>query len=502
MMGSLLETYVESAVWVRWLALAVPAAPLLAALLLGALVMLGRELEEREVAWIAGVGVGVSFVASLGTAAAFLARGALALEVHFGSLYEVDGHRFTLELLVDRLSIAMVLTTGLVTALVARFSVRYLHRDPGFLRYFVLLCVFDAGMQLLVLAGSYDLLFIGWEMVGLSSFMLITFFQLRDGPARAGLRAFVTYRITDVGLLVAGVLLHQATGSSELEAAFGSGAWPHATTHLDAAATTPIALALLVSTIGKSALFPASGWLPRAMEGPTPSSALFYGALSVHAGIYLLLRSAPLFETTTIGALAVIVIGALTVLTSTLAGRVQSDIKSALAYATSSQVGLMAIGVGVAALTRSGLLAMSVVVYLVAHAFLRTLQLLRAPSALRDAQEIAAALPDVRRGPRPVSHVLSDRTRAALYRLAHHRFFLDELLDRLVVGPVVALARGADQLERRWVAALSGLAVHEQERHGPRAHRDETLARASRRDDDLHAPRSTTTIEAEKAGHA
>ena len=492
MMGSFLETYVESATWVRWMALAVPLAPLFAALLLGALMMLGRKLEEREIAWIASLGVGISFVASLVTAAAFLARGALALEVRSGSLYEVGGYAFTLELLVDRLSIAMVLTTGLVTALVARFSVRYLHRDPGFLRYFVLLCVFDAGMQLLVLAGSYDVLFIGWEMVGLSSFMLITFFQLRDGPARGGLRAFVTYRITDVGLLVAGVLLHQATGSSALEAAFGSGAWPHASTQLDASATTPIALALLLSTIGKSALFPASGWLPRAMEGPTPSSALFYGALSVHAGIYLLLRSAPLFETTSVGASAVITIGALTVLTSTLAGRVQSDIKSALAYATSSQVGLMAIFVGVAALTRSGSLAMLVVLYMVAHAFLRTLQLLRAPSALRDAQEIAAALPDARQGPRPVSRVLSDQARAALYRLAYHRFFLDELLDRLLIAPVLAIARGADQLERRWVAALSGLPVTEQERHGPRAHRDE-------------APRTDperASIEAQKAGPA
>lgn len=495
MTNAMLSTYAESALWARWLALAIPLAPLLAALLLGALMMLGRKLEEREVVTIAGLGVGVSLLASLGTALVFLARGALALEVHFGSLYEVDGYRFTMELLVDRLSIAMVLTTAVVTALVARFSVRYLHRDPGFLRYFVLLSVFDAGMQLLVLAGTYDMLFIGWEMVGLSSFMLITFFQLRDGPARAGLRAFITYRVTDVGLLVAGVLLHQATGSSELEAAFGSGAWPHATTHLDAASTLPIALALLLSTIGKSALFPASGWLPRAMEGPTPSSALFYGALSVHAGVYLLLRSAPLFETTTIGALAVVTIGSLTVLTSTLAGRVQSDIKSALAYATSSQVGLMATGVGLAALARSGALAMVVVLYMVAHALLRTLQLLRAPSALRDAQEIAAALPDAQPTPRLASSLLGAPTRAALYRLAHHRFFLDELLDRFVVSPVVGLARRADRLERLWVAALSGLPVQDP---GSRA-RPSEAPRAERQQDTL---RSEATIDGHKAGPA
>jgi len=229
-----------------------------------------------------------------------------------------------------------------------------------------------------------------------------------------------------------------------------------------------LALALLLSTIGKSALFPASGWLPRAMEGPTPSSALFYGALSVHAGIYLLLRSAPLFESTPFGSVAVIVIGVLTVITSSLAGRVQSDIKGALAYATSSQVGLMALGVGVAALTHSGWLAMLVVAYMVAHAFLRTLQLLRAPSALRDAQEIAAALPDARRSAHASSHFVPERTRALLHRLAHHRFFLDDILDRWLVGPVLAIARAADGLERRWVETLAGLPANERTRAAPR----------------------------------
>jgi hypothetical protein len=204
------------------------------------------------------------------------------------------------------------------------------------------------------------------------------------------------------------------------------------------------------------------------MEGPTPSSALFYGALSVHAGIYLLLRSAPLFESTPFGSVAVIVIGVLTVITSSLAGRVQSDIKGALAYATSSQVGLMALGVGVAALTHSGWLAMLVVAYMVAHAFLRTLQLLRAPSALRDAQEIAAALPDARRSAHASSHFVPERTRALLHRLAHHRFFLDDILDRWLVGPVLAIARAADGLERRWVETLAGLPANERTRAAPR----------------------------------
>jgi hypothetical protein len=236
------------------------------------------------------------------------------------------------------------------------------------------------------------------------------------------------------------------------------------------------------------------------MEGPTPSSALFYGALSVHAGIYLLLRSAPLLESTPMGAITVVGVGLLTVVTSTLSGRVQSDVKSALAYATSSQVGLMALGVGLAALTRSGALAMLVVGYMVAHAFLRTLQLLRSPSALRDAQEIAAALPDVRRGTYAGAVLLGERTRTTLYLLAHHRFHLDETLERFVVRPVVRLARLADPLERRWVAALSGwggaedvspqvhLALHEDaDVDDPSAHREADAREPDRHEEARHA---------------
>lgn len=447
----------ESAEWVHWVILAIPLFPLLGAVILGALMLLGQPLSEREIVRIAGGAVFASLVASALAVAVFMARNALALDVHFGHLVAIHGYEFKLDFLVDRLSIPMVLTTGLVTALVTRFSIRYLHRDPGFARFFVLLCVFDAGMQTLVLAGSYDLLFMGWEMVGLSSFLLIGFFQFRDGPVRGALRAFITYRVADVGLLVAGVLLHQATGSSEFSEAYGQGAWPHASTHLDALQTTPIAIALLLATIGKSALFPASGWLPRAMEGPTPSSALFYGALSVHAGVYLLLRSAPLLESAPLGQAAVLVIGVLTVITSTLAGRVQSDVKSALAYATSTQVGLMVVGVGCAAWLHSGAIAMSVVLYMVAHASLRTLQLLRSPSALRDAQEIRAAFPEVpsNRAPLP-SRLMTEGFREWLYRLSFHRFFLDELLEHAVIAPAVSLSRALDRFEHRWVALLSG----------------------------------------------
>ena len=460
--------------WVPALALAVPGLPLVATLLLGLALFRKEPPSEKTTSRVAGVAVTLSFTASAVLSVIFLlitnAPGqAQALDVHLGNIVHIDEYTLSIEFLIDRLSIPMVLTTGLITAIVMRFSIRYLHRDPGFLRFFLLLCVFDVGMQVLVLAGSYDLLFIGWEMVGVSSFMLIAFFQLRDGPMRGGLRALVTYRATDVGLLIAGILLHQATGSTAFSDAFGTssgGVWPHATTHLDAAQTTPLALLLLFATMGKSGLFPLSGWLPRAMEGPTPSSALFYGALSVHAGVYLLLRSAPLLESSTFGEEAVIVVGLLTVLTSTLAGRVQSDVKSALAYATSTQVGVMVTVVGVATWMHSGALAMAVVFMMIAHTALRTLQLLRAPSALRDMQEIRAALPEHQQHSR-IQALFPVSLRSKVHALAHRRFLLDELLERCFVMPTLWLAHHADRLERRWVGLLSGAPSPEPEAAAP-----------------------------------
>jgi NADH-quinone oxidoreductase subunit L len=437
----------------------IPGLPLLAGLAIGAALALRRAPSERVIART----VELSFAASLTlTALVFgewLMHGSAPLDVRLGTWFEVPGYGFHLSWMVDGLSLAMMLVTSMITLLVARFSATYLHREPGYARFFLLISLFVCGMQVLVMAGSYDLLFAGWELVGIASFLLIAFFHHRPGPVRGAIRAMVSYRIADVGLLVAGVLLHHYAGSAELADAFGAAAWPHATSQLSSAAATTVALTLLLAVMGKSAQFPFGGWLPRAMEGPTPSSALFYGALSVHAGVYLLLRSAPLLEISPIASTAVSTVGALTAVHATLVGRTQSDAKNALAYATMTQVGLMLVAIGLHLWTWT-------VVHMVGHACLRLYQQLRTPSALHDAEEIHAALGAA---PRPVASFWPRLLPAALvdrvYFLALNRFFVDELIDGALIGPVIDLSRAADRFERAWVGALSGWI------RSPRAHR-------------------------------
>jgi NADH:ubiquinone oxidoreductase subunit 5 (subunit L)/multisubunit Na+/H+ antiporter MnhA subunit len=364
----------------------------------------------------------------------------------------------------------MLLTAGL-TLVTARFSVRYLHREPGFCRYFLLLALFTGAMQLLVLAGSYDLLFVGWELAGISSMLLIAFFHLRRGPKRAAVRAMLTYRITDVGLLVSGVLLHHFAGSSGFFDAFERRAWPLASSHLSSPHAFIIVVALLFAAVGKSALVPLGTWLPRAMEGPTPSSALFYGGLAVHAGVYLLLRSAPLIEASTSAAVLVGAVGALTALWATLSGRTRGDVKSSLAYATITQVGLMVVGVALRGYN-------VVLVYLVAHACLRTMQLLRAPSALHDAEAIRAALSSSHR-PRSSlwTRAMPSPWIERWYAWSLEDFQLDAALERLFIKPVLALSRAADEVERRAVAWLSGVDIDALDRPerdpAPATHHDE-----------------------------
>jgi NADH-quinone oxidoreductase subunit L len=443
--------------------IALPFAAVLPLLLLGGV---GRMPSERATARAVLALCSGSTLAAIVLASIWLSGDGAPMVLRYGSIFDLgppghafvadDSHaaeyRFEIDLLVDRLSVTMMLLTAGLTLVTARFSVRYLHREPGFFRYFLLLSLFTGGMQLLVLAGSYDLLFVGWELAGISSMLLIAFFHLRRGPQRAALRAMLTYRITDVGLLVSGVLLHHFAGSSGFFDAFERRAWPLASSHLPSSRAFVLVVALLFAAVGKSALAPLGTWLPRAMEGPTPSSALFYGGLAVHAGVYLLLRSAPLIEASTSAAVLVGATGALTALWATLSGRTRGDVKSSLAYATITQVGLMVVGVALRWYN-------VVLVYLVAHACLRTMQLLRAPSALHDAEAIRAALSPHRARASLWTRVLPSPWIERWYAWSLEDFQLDAALERLFIKPALALSRTADKVERRLVAWLSGVDI-------------------------------------------
>jgi NADH:ubiquinone oxidoreductase subunit 5 (subunit L)/multisubunit Na+/H+ antiporter MnhA subunit len=433
----------------NWVVASVPLFPAAAFLVLGTLWLFVRTPRERTVARLVAAAHSAALGASLVVLAAVVARGDRPWRVDLGHWFTAGEYGFELTLLIDHLSVAMMVLVSAITGLIGRFSVNYLHREPGFFRFFLLLELFATGMLTLVTAGTFDLLFVGWELVGLTSALLVAFFHERASTVRAGLRVFVTYRVCDVGLMLGAVLMHQSAHSALFAEAFGPAAWPAGAVHFGTGPATLIALCLLLAAMGKSALFPVGSWLPRAMEGPTPSSALFYAALSVHAGAYLLLRATPVLAHAPAASIVIVVVGAVTALYGTVSWRVQTDAKNALAFATVTQVGLIFVEIGL------GFYRFATT-HLVAHACLRTFQMLRAPSALRDAQQIRAAHAALALPARGVlQQLLPEPALRWLYRLALERFYLDTLQERWIVAPVLRLGDFIDRAERRWVAALS-----------------------------------------------
>ncbi len=424
-----------------------PAWPAIACLLIGILSQRRQAARESTVVSISQIALWISFISQIAATIAYFAQHAQPVDLHLGYFYRAGDYGFELRFLLDDTSLPISLVASLLLLATSRFSAHYLHRERGFNRFFALMLVFSCGIQLTVLAGSYDLLFAGWELVGLTSVLLVGFFQKRPGPVRAAMRVWVTYRLCDVGLLIAPILLHLAIHSSAFVDIQRAAALPGESQALPA---TAAALFLLLAAMGKSAQFPVGGWLPRAMEGPTASSAVFYGGLSVHAGVYLLLRSAPLFDQAPLAKLLLIAIGGVTAVMAMLSGQVSGDAKSGLAYATISQVGLMFVECGL------GMYRLATV-HLIAHAVLRYYQFLRIPSALQDALEQRAALGTQ---PAPQGKTRFERLtlplRMVIYRLAIERFEVENALDRFIARPVFFAAHWLGEQEAKLAARLSG----------------------------------------------
>ena len=243
---------------------------------------------------------------------------------------------------VDGLTALMLVVVGVVASLVVIFSAGYMAGEGGLPRYYAALCLFTAAMSLLVVADGFLGLFIGWELVGACSYLLIGFWFTRPSAAKAAVKAFLTTRVGDVGLLLALALLWLEVGDLSYSAVFA------AVPGLAPGATTAISLLLLVGAIGKSAQFPLQIWLPDAMEGPTPVSALIHAATMVAAGVFLVARAWPLFEAAPDALLVTLAVGGVTAAGAAVAAAAQTDIKKVLAYSTISQLGFMfaALGAG------------------------------------------------------------------------------------------------------------------------------------------------------------
>jgi NADH-quinone oxidoreductase subunit L len=275
----------------------------------------------------------------------------------------VGGLRIDAAFQLDQLSILMTLIITGVGFLIHLFSIGYMREDPGYARYFAYLNLFIFFMLVLVLGANYPVMFVGWEGVGLCSYLLIGFWFTDSAKADAGKKAFIVNRIGDVGFMVAMFMLYANIGSLDFTTIFSQaqGTFPYA-----GAAITAITLFFFLGAAGKSAQIPLYVWLPDAMAGPTPVSALIHAATMVTAGVYLVARSSVLFALAPVSCIVVAGIGALTALFAATIGLVQYDIKKVLAYSTVSQLGYMFVGVGVGAYAAG-------VFHLMTHAFFKAL---------------------------------------------------------------------------------------------------------------------------------
>lgn len=420
-----------------WLIPLIPTLPILAAILIGLGLCTGRiegEPSERLTARLAVGSAALAFWLAALVAGLRLA-GQLPEHVVLGTWLASGDYRIEVSFTADRLGLGLSLLFGLYAWLVAKFSVNYMHREAGFHRFFLVLSLFAGAMQWLVLAGNAPFTFAGWELAGVCSYLLIAYAYDRPTAAGNATRAFVTNRIGDAGFTLGIFLAFAWTGSVE---------WPVIAEEgggLDAFRAGLLAACFLLAAAAKSAQVPLSPWLARAMEGPTPSSAIFYGAVMIHAGVYLVLRLQPVFEQSPAALALMAALGFLTALYGFACGLVQTDVKSALVFSTLGQVGLMFLECGLGFWTLAAF-------HLGAHAVVRGYQFLTAPSLMH---RIAAG--PARPLPRPIAG------QRGLYLAALQRFWLEELGDYVAVRPTQRFAADFHAFDRRVVDPLVGLSA-------------------------------------------
>ncbi|MDI5937474.1 MULTISPECIES: NADH-quinone oxidoreductase subunit L [Micromonospora] len=347
-----------------WLLVAIPLAS--AAVLL----LLGRR-ADRWGHWLGVAAIGASFV--LGLTYFFQLRGLenKSAELSLWDFIAVGDLHVDFGLLFDPLAAVFVLLITGVGFLIHLYAVEYMAHDEGRRRFFAYFNLFVAAMLLLVLGNNYVMLYFGWEGVGLASYLLISFWYGRPSAATAGKKAFLMNRVGDAGLAIGIFIMFATLGTTQYDEVFNGVGSLTGTTVL------VLGLLLLLGAAGKSGQFPLQAWLPDAMEGPTPVSALIHAATMVTAGVYLIARSNPVFSANSTLQLVVVSVGALTLLLGCIIGAAKDDIKRVLAWSTVSQIGYMFLGVGLG----GGAYALAII-HLLAHGFFKANMFLGAGSVM------------------------------------------------------------------------------------------------------------------------
>ncbi len=331
--------------------------------------------REKLIASIAIGIVGIQLFSLIAFIIYWISSGSTTLDIKHFTFYKEGTIEIFIDLFFDKITAVFALIGAIITFSVAIFSRFYLHRDSGFKRFFNTLLLFYFGYTLVIFSGNFETLFIGWEFLGLSSFLLIIFYRDRYLPIKNGLKTISIYRLSDVCLMLALWMSHHLWHENitfikltDLKLVAS-----HIEEHQYYASF--IVLMIVIAAAIKSAQFPFSSWLPRAMEGPTTSSAIFYGSLSAHIGVFLLMRTFPYWETILSIKVIVITIGLITATVATSIASVQSSVKTQIAYGSIAQIGIMFIELAMGWHTL-------VLIHFTGNAFLRTYQLLVSPSVL------------------------------------------------------------------------------------------------------------------------
>jgi NADH-quinone oxidoreductase subunit L len=335
--------------------------------------LLGKRLPKNVVGTIGSLAVGLSFLLTVGIFLEFLQlpHGDRVVEKTVFTWISAGSFQAQAAFLIDPLSLVMLLVVSGVSTLIHIYSVGYMHDDLGFYRYFSYLNLFVFNMLILVSANNFLLMFVGWEGVGLCSYLLIGFWYERRSASDAGKKAFVVNRIGDFGFLLGIFIIFWTFGSLNFQEVFAAAShYP-----VGSAVITAATLCLFLGATGKSAQIPLYVWLPDAMEGPTPVSALIHAATMVTAGVYMLARCSALYVLAPVSMTVVAVVGLLTAFFAATMGMAQFDIKRVLAYSTVSQLGYMVMACGVGAFV-------SGIFHLMTHAFFKALLFLGSGSVI------------------------------------------------------------------------------------------------------------------------
>lgn len=347
-------------------------------------------------------------------------------------LFRSENYNFFIDFYFDKVSAVYLLMAGILSYLISVYSRVYLHKEAGYKRFFITFLVFFISIQIIVLSGNFETLFVGWEILGVTSFLLIAFYRYRYLPVRNGMKVFSMYRVADVGILLTMWLSHHLwhENITFLQLNNSEAVSEHITAHPPTA--TIISLCIILAACVKSAQFPFSSWLPRAMEGPTPSSAIFYGSIAAHIGVFLLLRTEPFWSQIPYVKIIIIAIGLVTALLATVAAQVQYSVKAQIAYASVAQIGLIFIEVAFG-------LDYLALFHMMGNAFFRSYQLLISPSV------VAYAIREQFYQFKPVKWIGKSKARqrldATLYVLGLNEWKLDSALYKIFWNPIKTMGR-------------------------------------------------------------